>query len=113
MRRRTKIVATLGPATESPEAIEALVEAGGDVVRLNFSHGSAAEHIERARLVREAARRQGRFVAVLADLQGPKISIARFARGKVQLLKGQSFCLDARLDKNAEEEQAGGIDYVA
>jgi pyruvate kinase len=113
MRRRTKIVATLGPATESPEAIEALVEAGVDVVRLNFSHGSAAEHIERARLVREAARRQGRFVAVLADLQGPKIRIARFARGKVQLLKGQSFYLDARLDRNAGDEQAVGIDYVA
>jgi pyruvate kinase len=113
MRRRTKIVATLGPSTESPEAIEALVRAGVDVVRLNFSHGSAAEHIERARLVREAAREQGRFVAVLADLQGPKIRIARFVRGKVQLLKGQAFCLDARLDKNAGDEQAVGIDYEA
>ena len=113
MRRRTKIVATLGPATESPEAIEALVQAGVDVVRLNFSHGSAAEHIARAALVREMACKHGRFVAVLADLQGPKIRIARFARGKVQLLKGQSFCLDARLDKNAGDEQAVGIDYVA
>ena len=113
MRRRTKIVATLGPATQSPEAIEGLVVAGVDVVRLNFSHGSAQEHIERARLVREMARKHGRFVAVLADLQGPKIRIARFAQGKVQLRKGQAFVLDAALDKNAGDEQAVGIDYQA
>ncbi|SFO83991.1 pyruvate kinase [Pseudomonas borbori] len=113
MRRRTKIVATLGPATESPEAIEALVQAGVDVVRLNFSHGSAQEHIARAVLVREMARKHGRFVAVLADLQGPKIRIARFAEGKVQLCKGQAFVLDAGLDKNAGDAQAVGIDYEA
>ncbi|SDH63773.1 pyruvate kinase [Pseudomonas benzenivorans] len=113
MRRRTKIVATLGPATQSPEAIEGLVVAGVDVVRLNFSHGSAHEHIERARLVREMARKHGRFVAVLGDLQGPKIRIARFAQGKVQLRKGQAFVLDAALDKNAGDEQAVGIDYEA
>ena len=113
MRRRTKIVATLGPATESPEAIEALVRAGVDVVRLNFSHGAAQEHIARAALVREMARKHGRFVAVLADLQGPKIRIARFAEGKVQLCKGQAFVLDAGLDKNAGDAQAVGIDYEA
>ncbi|MFZ3202296.1 MAG: pyruvate kinase [Pseudomonas sp.] len=113
MRRRTKIVATLGPATESPEAIEALVKAGVDVVRLNFSHGAAREHIARAALVREMARKHGRFVAVLADLQGPKIRIARFAEGKVQLCKGQAFALDAGLDKSAGDAQAVGIDYEA
>lgn len=113
MRQRTKIVATLGPATESPEAIEALVQAGVDVVRLNFSHGSAGEHIARADLVREMARKHGRFVAVLADLQGPKIRIARFAAGKVQLERGQTFVLDAGLDKNAGDENAVGIDYEA
>ncbi|MDX1366543.1 pyruvate kinase [Pseudomonas sp.] len=113
MRRRTKIVATLGPATESPEAIEALVKAGVDVVRLNFSHGAAQEHIARAALVREMAHKHGRFVAVLADLQGPKIRIARFAEGKVQLCKGQAFVLDAGLDKNAGDAQAVGIDYEA
>src|SRR3990167_2121628 len=113
MRRRTKIVATLGPATESPEAIEALVKAGVDVVRLNFSHGAAREHIARAALVREMAHKHGRFVAVLADLQGPKIRIARFAEGKVQLCKGQAFVLDAGLDKNAGDAQAVGIDYEA
>ena len=113
MQRRTKIVATLGPATESPEAIEGLVLAGVDVVRLNFSHGSAAEHIARAALVREMARKHGRFVAVLGDLQGPKIRIARFAAGKVRLSKGQVFALDAALDKQSGDEQAVGIDYEA
>lgn len=70
MLRRTKIVATLGPATDAPEALAAIIRAGVDVVRLNFSHGSAEEHIERARRVREAAAAQGRFVALLADLPG-------------------------------------------
>ncbi|MNZ21504.1 pyruvate kinase [Pseudomonas linyingensis] len=113
MLRRTKIVATLGPATASAEAIEGLIRAGVDVVRMNFSHGAAAEHIARAALVRELAARHGRFVAILADLQGPKIRIARFAEGKVQLHKGQPFVLDAELDKNAGDEHAVGIDYEA
>ncbi|MBB3105445.1 pyruvate kinase [Azomonas macrocytogenes] len=113
MLRRTKIVATLGPATETPEAIEGLVKAGVDVVRLNFSHGKAEEHIARAKLVRETAARHGRFVAVLADLQGPKIRISRFAEGKVLLQKGQRFDLDASLDKNAGDAQCVGIDYEA
>jgi len=113
MQRRTKIVATLGPATESVEAIEGLVTAGVDVVRLNFSHGSAEDHIARARLVRELAAKHGRFVAVLADLQGPKIRIARFLEGKVILEKGQQFVLDASLDKNAGDKQRVGIDYEA
>lgn len=113
MQRRTKIVATLGPATESFEAIEGLVKAGVDVVRLNFSHGKAEDHIARARLVRELAAKHGRFVAVLADLQGPKIRIARFAQGKVILEKGQQFVLDASLDKNAGDQQRVGIDYEA
>ncbi len=69
MLRRTKIVATLGPATDSPESLAAIIEAGVDVTRLNFSHGSAEEHIDRARRVRETAASQNRFVALLADLQ--------------------------------------------
>jgi pyruvate kinase len=113
MQRRTKIVATLGPATESFDAIEGLIKAGVDVVRLNFSHGSAAEHRARARLVRELAARHGRFVAVLADLQGPKIRIARFVAGKVILEKGQTFILNASLDKNHGDEHQVGIDYEA
>lgn len=113
MQRRTKIVATLGPSTNSPEAIEALIQAGVDVVRLNFSHGSAEEHIARANLVREYAAKHNRFVAVLGDLQGPKIRIARFAEGKIHLNKGQQFTLDASLGKNAGDANVVGIDYEA
>ncbi|GGJ86679.1 pyruvate kinase [Pseudomonas matsuisoli] len=113
MYRRTKIVATLGPATESAHAIEELVKAGVDVVRLNFSHGQAEEHIARANTVRDMARKHGRYVAILADLQGPKIRIARFVQNKVQLQKGQTFVLDASLDKNAGTATTVGIDYQA
>ena len=113
MLRRTKIVATLGPATETPEVLESLIKAGVDVVRLNFSHGKAEEHMARAALVREMAAKHGRFVAILADLQGPKIRISRFAEGKVMLQKGQQFILDAALDKNAGDATRVGIDYEA
>ncbi len=111
MLRRTKIVATLGPATDSPESLARIIAAGVDVTRLNFSHGSAEDHIERARLVRETAESQGRFVALLADLQGPKLRIARFAENKVALKPGQQFVLDATMDKEAGTENAVGIDY--
>lgn len=111
MLRRTKIVATLGPATSTPESISALIEAGVDVVRLNFSHGSAQEHQERAQLVRELASRQQRFVAILADLQGPKLRIARFTEGKIELQVGQPFTLDTGMDKNAGTQDSVGIDY--
>src|SRR5690554_7901883 len=111
MLRRTKIVATLGPATDSTESLAAIIKAGVDVTRLNFSHGSAEEHMERARQVREAAAAQGRFVAVLADLQGPKLRIARFTDNKVTLIAGQTFVLDASMDKEAGTEERVGIDY--
>jgi len=111
MLRRTKIVATLGPATDSPEALAAIIAAGVDVTRLNFSHGSAEDHIERARLVRETATSQGRFVALLADLQGPKLRIARFANHKITLSRGQTFVLDATMDKENGTEERVGIDY--
>ncbi|WP_432698145.1 pyruvate kinase [Marinobacterium sp. YM272] len=111
MQRRTKIVATLGPATSSPEAVEALVEAGVNVVRLNFSHGSAEDHRQRAELVRQFAAKHGRFVAILGDLQGPKIRIARFKDGPVQLHNGARFALDASLDKTAGTSTCVGIDY--
>lgn len=111
MLRRTKIVATLGPATDSPESLARIIAAGVDVTRLNFSHGSADDHIQRARLVRETAAAQGRFVALLADLQGPKLRIARFADNKVALKPGQQFVLDATMDKEAGTEDAVGIDY--
>ena len=81
--RRTKIVATLGPASSSPERIAELINAGMNVARLNFSHGSADEHRQRARLVREIAAENGQHVALLGDLQGPKIRIGRFADGPI------------------------------
>lgn len=111
MLRRTKIVATLGPATDSPESLAAIIAAGVDVTRLNFSHGSAEDHIERARRVREAAKAQGRFVALLADLQGPKLRIARFTENKITVQAGQTFVLDAAMDKGAGDETRVGIDY--
>ncbi|WP_372964585.1 pyruvate kinase [Marinobacter sp.] len=111
MLRRTKIVATLGPATDSSESLAAIITAGVDVTRLNFSHGSAQEHIDRAQRVRETAAAQGRFVAILADLQGPKLRIARFTNNKVTLERGQTFVLDAAMDKEAGNEERVGIDY--
>ena len=93
--RATKIVATLGPASSDPAMLEAMIRAGVNVVRLNFSHGKAQDHIDRAKLVREAATRAGREVAIMADLQGPKIRVGKFAEGKVMLEPGAKFVLDA------------------
>ncbi|NRP36062.1 MULTISPECIES: pyruvate kinase [unclassified Marinobacterium] len=111
MQRRTKIVATLGPATDSPEVLERLVQAGVNVVRLNFSHGEADDHKKRAAMVREAAAKAGRFVAILGDLQGPKIRIARFKDTKIHLKVGDRFALDSSMDKTAGTQEAVGIDY--
>ena len=80
MPRATKIVATLGPASSSTEVLERMIRAGVDVVRLNFSHGKAQDHIDRAALVREAARKVGKEVAIMADLQGPKIRVGKLRR---------------------------------
>ena len=93
MSRRTKIVCTLGPATSSPEQVNALVEAGMDVARLNFSHGAHEDHATAYRLVREASDRTGRAVAVLADLQGPKIRLGTFADGPVTWDTGSQVCI--------------------
>jgi pyruvate kinase len=93
--RDTKIVATLGPASSSPEVLERLLRAGVNVVRLNFSHGSAQDHLDRAKLVREISQKVGKEVAIMADLQGPKIRVGKFAEGKVQLEIGAPFVLDA------------------
>jgi pyruvate kinase len=109
--RRTKIVATLGPATDQPAVLTAMVRAGVDVVRLNFSHGAVADHARRLELVRTAAKQAGRYVGVLGDLQGPKIRIDRFAAGKVQLADGAEFTLDASLAVDAGTDHAVGIAY--
>ncbi|MCE1249240.1 MAG: pyruvate kinase [Comamonadaceae bacterium] len=95
MTRATKIVATLGPASSEPALLEAMIRGGVNVVRLNFSHGKAQDHIDRAILVRAAAQRAGREVAIMADLQGPKIRVGKFVDGKVWLEPGAAFVLDA------------------
>ena len=89
MQRATKIVATLGPASSTPETLRHLVQAGVDVVRLNFSHGTADDHRKRVELLREAMHAAGRTVGVMADLQGPKIRIGKFAGSKVVVKSGQ------------------------
>jgi pyruvate kinase len=109
-RRSTKIVVTLGPASSDPQMLEDMIRAGVNVVRLNFSHGAAQDHIDRAHMVREAALRVGREVAIMADLQGPKIRVGKFAQGKVQLATGQAFVLDAQRTA-AGDEQGVGLDY--
>src|SRR5688572_16810216 len=98
MLRSTKIVATLGPASSDPAILERMVRAGVDVVRLNFSHGVAEDHLKRAALVKEIATKLARTVAIMCDLQGPKIRIGSFRDGKVTLEKGQRFVLDAACD---------------
>ena len=110
MARATKIVATLGPASSDPALLEAMIRAGVNVVRLNFSHGKAQDHIDRARLVREAAVRAGREVAIMADLQGPKIRVGKFAEGKVMLENGNQFVLDASRTELGDL-QGVGLDY--
>ncbi len=94
--KRTKIVVTLGPASSTKETIRAMAEAGADVFRLNFSHGTPEDHRARAAMVREVAEELGRSLALLQDLQGPKIRVGRFRKGKVELKPGAPFVLTAR-----------------
>lgn len=109
--RRTKIVVTLGPATDDPKIMQEIIAAGADVARVNFSHGTPEDHKRRVALVRECADKLGRHVAILADLQGPKIRTQRFKNGKVVLIEGKSFILDAKMDAAAGDEQHVGIAY--
>ena len=111
--KATKIVATLGPASDTVEIIAAMIEAGCDVFRLNFSHGTPEDHLGRANRVREAATRVGREVAIMGDLQGPKIRVGKFEGGKAWLEAGQPFLLDAALDNKApvSNAQQASLDY--
>ena len=109
MLRRTKIVATLGPASERPKTLCKMIESGLDVARLNFSHGSADDHRERARVLREAAAEVGRDVGLLGDLQGPKIRVMRFKKGRANLKAGQSFFLDSTLGLNDGNKKGVGV----
>ena len=109
MSRHTKIVATLGPASSDIATLERLVQAGVDVVRLNFSHGTAADHIQRAAQIREAALLASRPVGILADMQGPKIRVGKFENGKITLQKDADFILDAKCELG--NAQRAGLDY--
>ncbi|UDG82469.1 pyruvate kinase [Candidatus Vallotia cooleyia] len=109
MHRATKIVATIGPASSSPDILSQMIAAGLDVVRLNFSHGVAADHRQSADFVREAARQAGRELAIMADLQGPKIRVGKFKNGRVMLGSGATFVLDSACELGNEERV--GLDY--
>lgn len=109
--KRTKILATMGPASSTPEIVEQLISAGVNCFRLNFSHGSPEEHAGRAKTVRDAAAKLGVHVGILGDLQGPKIRICRFTNNYVEVKTGSSFALDINLDENAGNEHEVGILY--
>ena len=109
--RRTKIVATLGPATDKPKVLANLIAAGLDAARLNYSHGTRNDHAKRARSLRRMTKAQNREIALIADLQGPKIRLEKFRNGPIQLEEGDEFTIDADLDANAGDEQHIGVTY--
>ncbi|ALG66640.1 pyruvate kinase [Beggiatoa leptomitoformis] len=111
MPRRTKIIATLGPATDAPAMLEKIIQAGVDIVRLNFSHGTVENHQQRFDAVRQCARALGRHVAVMADLQGPKIRIEKFQTGRITLSEGDNFILDAACPSDAGTQERVGLTY--
>ncbi|MBX3142661.1 MAG: pyruvate kinase, partial [Trueperaceae bacterium] len=107
VRRRTKIVATLGPASSSPEMIRALLEAGVNVFRLNFSHGSKEDHRQTVSNIRNTAADLDVFVGVLQDLQGPKIRVGKFAKGRIELVVGEQFELTCDDDSPGDATRVG------
>jgi pyruvate kinase len=109
--RRTKIVVTLGPALDDTEVLKRVILAGADVFRANFSHGSIETHENRIQMVRDIAAEYGKTVAILVDLQGPKIRIARFKNKKIQLQEGQAFVLDTQLGEEEGTEETVSLDY--
>ena len=111
--RRTKIVTTLGPATDRDNNLEKVIAAGANVVRMNFSHGTPEDHQLRADKVREIAAKLGRHVAILGDLQGPKIRVSTFKEGKIFLNVGDKFLLDANLGKGEGDKEKVGIERPA
>ena len=96
LTRRTKIVATIGPATESPEQLRRLIEAGASTFRLNFSHGDHSEHAARISTIRKVAAEMGVHIGILQDLQGPKIRLGRFKDGPITVAQGDPFTLTSR-----------------
>ncbi len=113
MLRRTKIVATLGPSTDRPGVLEQLCKAGTDVFRINFSHGTVNDHLQRAKRIKEVLEKTRRHIGILADLQGPKIRIARFKEGKIVLEKDARFVLDVSFDPDAGDQNQVGCLYTA
>lgn len=109
--RRTKILATIGPASETPEVLRKMIKAGLNAVRCNFSHGTADDHRKRVQMIRDLAKEMGVPIGILADLQGPKIRVAKFENGKVTLEKGAEFTLDAEMDSEKGNQLTVGIDY--
>ena len=109
--RRTKIVATLGPATDDPEVLAQMIRAGVDVVRLNASHGTVEDRRRRLAAVRAAAREADRCIGVLLDLSGPKIRIECFRDGRVQLSEGAPFTLDTTFDPKLGTAEVVGVAY--
>jgi pyruvate kinase len=109
MLRRTKIVATLGPASDHKKTLRKMIDAGLDVARLNFSHGDADEHRQRVKELREVARKCGRDVGLLADLQGPKIRVLRFKERSVELKDGEPFFLDSELGIDDGTQEGVGV----
>lgn len=110
-QRRTKIVATLGPATNDPAMLARILDAGCDCVRLNYSHDTAEEHARRVGQVRALAAETGIEVGIMADLQGPKIRVARFRDGPIQLAEGDHFTIDAALANDAGDQTQVGVTY--
>lgn len=111
MKKRTKILATIGPASESEKVLRQMIAEGLNAVRFNFSHGSADDHRMRAKLVRKIADELGVTIGILGDLQGPKIRVSRFKNKKINLKKGAEFTLDADQDVDSGDEKSVGIDY--
>lgn len=111
MPRRTKIITTLGPATDEPVKMQALIEAGADLVRINLSHGNIADHKKRIKLATDCAQSLNKIIGILVDLQGPKIRIAGFKNKSVSLKEGELFVLDAALASDQGTEKAVGLDY--
>ena len=109
--RRTKIIATLGPATDDEKTITELLRAGVDAVRINFSHGKPEDHLRRVKMVRDISKRMSYYVGVIGDLQGPKVRTGRFVGGQVELREGQTFTLDPGLDQGRGNAECVGLTY--
>ncbi len=109
--RRTKIISTIGPATDNPEVLKKIILAGTNLVRINMSHGDLTTQLARIEQVKTVAKSVNQIIGILVDLQGPKIRIAKFKEGAVQLIPGTEFILDASLDKTAGTDTSVGLDY--